>query len=304
MNSRVDEKDLAQLQTELATLRAMIETKSKRKVHRWLAPLSRRIRIGFPLVASLVAMLMVGTLAYASSPGNIPGPNNIINGCYKKAEGDLRVIDSTTQHCTNREVALNWNQQGPKGDVGPAGAPGAAGPKGDKGDVGPQGLKGDKGDTGAAGAPGAKGDKGDTGPQGPAGKNAPLQLVGMVINNADYVHSGNFTINHDAAHPGIYNIHTASGYFTNYPAPLVQTIYTHQAAAVYNETLYSDGSYSFTVDMLGGDQDFYFTLISNLSRSQLLSVSAETPVPSNLTVAETPNFGGTVSTQGQALHKK
>jgi hypothetical protein len=87
-------------------------------------------------IALVVAVggLAAGGIAWAA----IPDSNGVIHGCYAKTNGTLRVIDSSSQNCdTKKEVALNWNQTGPKGATG---AEGPTGPKGDTGDVGPTGA--------------------------------------------------------------------------------------------------------------------------------------------------------------------
>jgi hypothetical protein len=111
---------------------------------------SGRVARRFAIV--LVAALAIAGFAYAA----IPDSSGVIHGCYSTKNGALRAIDSSAK-CVNTELALNWNQTGPKGDPGPAGAIGPAGPKGDPGATGP------------AGATGAQGPKGDTGPQGRPG---------------------------------------------------------------------------------------------------------------------------------------
>jgi hypothetical protein len=126
---------------------------------------------------ALVAVLaLVGAgIAYAA----IPDSSGVIHGCYATKNGALRVIDSAAK-CATGEVALNWNQQGPKGDTG---ATGPQGPKGDPGATGAQGPKGDAGPAGpqgAAGPAGAQGAKGDTGPAGPQGPQ------GVVASNGSY----------------------------------------------------------------------------------------------------------------------
>jgi hypothetical protein len=126
-------------------------------------------------LALVAALALVGAgVAYAA----IPDSSGVIHGCYSTKNGSLRVIDSAAK-CANGEVALNWNQQGPKGDTGapgpqgPKGDPGAIGPQGPKGDAGPAGPQGPKGDTGPAGPQGPKGDAGPAGPQGPKGDTGP-----------------------------------------------------------------------------------------------------------------------------------
>src|SRR3954451_24403977 len=118
----------------------------------------------------------------------IPNSTGVINGCYQKNVGNLRVIDpSAGDNCRPSEIGISWSQTGPQGLQGPKGDTGATGPIGPQGPVGPkgdtaatgatepQGPKGASGATGATGATGPQGPKGDTGatgPQGPAGPNS------------------------------------------------------------------------------------------------------------------------------------
>lgn len=155
-----------------------------------------RIKLATAAISSIVATLLLGTIALAATQFN-PVQNGIIYSCYNANNGhDLRLTDPTNPKdaCKKNEQSLTWNQQGPqgpkgdKGDTGPQGPqglPGPQGPKGDKGDTGPQGPKGDtgpqgpqgiqgpQGDTGPQGLKGDKGDKGDTGLQGPKGDTGP-----------------------------------------------------------------------------------------------------------------------------------
>ncbi len=85
-------------------------------------------RIAAAAFLSAVTTALLAGAVYAS----IPGPSGVINGCYQKSSGKLRVIDSAAT-CNPSEVALNWNQ------TGPAGAPGPAGPAGPPGPPGPPG---------------------------------------------------------------------------------------------------------------------------------------------------------------------
>jgi len=98
------------------------------------------------MVGVLLGGLFAGGVAYAA----IPDASGLIQGCYKQASGQLRVVESASD-CSSAELAISWNQRGEKGDAGP---------------VGPQGPKGD---TGAAGPQGTQGAQGPPGPQGPAG---------------------------------------------------------------------------------------------------------------------------------------
>jgi Collagen triple helix repeat (20 copies) len=124
-------------------------------------------RAGRRLAVVAVLALVGAGIAYAT----IPDSSGVIHGCYSAKNGSLRVIDSSAK-CTSGELALNWNQQGPKGDTGATGPQGLKGDTGVTGPAGPQGTQGTKGDTGATGPAGQQGPKGDTGavgPQGPQG---------------------------------------------------------------------------------------------------------------------------------------
>src|SRR5215216_2834374 len=106
----------------------------------------------------------------------IPDSDGVINGCYHKNVGNLRVIDSSAgDKCRPPEIAIQWSETGPAGPAGPAGPQGpkgdtgATGAQGPAGPPGPQGPKGDTGATGATGPQGPKGDTGAIGPQGPPG---------------------------------------------------------------------------------------------------------------------------------------
>ena len=108
-------------------------------------------------LAVLVVVLFAlgaGGVAYAM----IPDSAGAIHGCYKKNNGQLRVIDPSADSCLPSETALSWSQAGPIGPRDPSGAKGATGPQGPAGsarDVGaivsvgqggpslyPQGLRG------------------------------------------------------------------------------------------------------------------------------------------------------------------
>ncbi len=126
---------------------------------------------GRTLVASLAGLAVVaGGTAYADIPHG-----NIINACYVKSAGVLRVIDTSATRCRSGETSLAWNVQGPAGPAGPVGPQGPAGPHGptgatgETGAAGPAGAHGPVGPTGAAGPAGAHGPVGPTGAAGPAG---------------------------------------------------------------------------------------------------------------------------------------
>jgi hypothetical protein len=155
------------------------------------------------LAAGLAAVAVGAGLAYAAIPHTGTG---MINGCYGKQTGILRVIDAEAgKTCLSIETPISWNQKGPagpqglagnrgeqgpigatgpRGDKGEAGPVGATGPKGDKGDPGPEGpigLPGAKGDKGDPGPSGVSGDKGDPGPQGTEGPAGPSGISGYEI---------------------------------------------------------------------------------------------------------------------------
>jgi hypothetical protein len=98
-----------------------------------------------------------GAFAYAS----IPDAGGTIHGCYDKAIGQLRVIDTASSDpisgkCLSTETAITWSQTGPKGTPGTPGTPGkdgTPGQDGTNGAAGPKGDKGDQGDAGPAGTP-------------------------------------------------------------------------------------------------------------------------------------------------------
>jgi collagen triple helix repeat protein len=139
-------------------------------VHRFTLKRSRWFLLG-----GVVGAVLAGGAAFAA----IPDSNGVINGCYQKNVGNLRVIDpGAGDTCRPSEIPISWSQTGPQGPAGPAGPQGpkgdtgAVGPAGPAGPAGPQGPKGDTGATGATGPQGPKGDTGATGPQGIAGNLA------------------------------------------------------------------------------------------------------------------------------------
>src|SRR5215216_3441947 len=126
-----------------------------------------------PSAKTLVVGLMVAALLVVTA-GFVAAQDTVINGCYDKKTGVLRIVAAGTL-CKNGETGIIWNQAGPKGDTGPQGAqgpqgpPGPEGPKGADGATGPKGADGAMGPPGPEGPQGLKGDTGDTGPQGRRG---------------------------------------------------------------------------------------------------------------------------------------
>lgn len=138
---------------------------SHRALSRIIGTLGRRG--GQTRRAALLAVgVAIGSAGVVSA--TIP-TNNVIDACYTKSGGALRVIDPATTKCGKSETTLAWNVRGPQGETGATGAAGAPGP------VGPQGP------TGATGPAGPAGPAGPTGPQGPAGAGT------SVVANVAYV---------------------------------------------------------------------------------------------------------------------
>ncbi len=86
--------------------------------------------LGFALVLAAVGV------GYAA----IPSAGGVINGCYDKGTGALRVIDEGVA-CKSKETALSWNQQGQPGQPGQPGAPGQPGQPGAPGPAGALGYE-------------------------------------------------------------------------------------------------------------------------------------------------------------------
>lgn len=94
--------------------------------------------------------------------------SDVITACVNNNSGTIRIASGGAT-CLNNEHALQWNQQGLKGDKGEKGDPGVQGPVGPKGDTGAPGAAGAQGPQGAPGAQGMPGAQGPQGPQGPQG---------------------------------------------------------------------------------------------------------------------------------------
>lgn len=113
------------------------------------------------MILGLVAASVFGVVASA----DIPAPNGMIRGCYKQANGDLRLVDRASD-CRNNENFIRWNQEGEDGSQGPSG---------------PQGPQGIPGVQGPQGVPGPQGQPGAQGPQGPAGTDGGVRAYGSVF---------------------------------------------------------------------------------------------------------------------------
>jgi len=92
----------------------------------------------------------------------------ILYGCYKKENGQLRLVNNTDQ-CLPSEMSISWNQKGAPGPQGSAGPAGSQGPVGLQGSAGPPGPVGLQGPMGLPGPVGIQGPMGQQGPAGPTG---------------------------------------------------------------------------------------------------------------------------------------
>jgi len=87
----------------------------------------RRRDVIAALLGGAIAIMLAGGVAWAA----IPGDGGVIQGCYTKIGGILRVIDTAKgEHCLGIELPISWNQKGPPGKDGADGAPGPQGPSG------------------------------------------------------------------------------------------------------------------------------------------------------------------------------
>jgi hypothetical protein len=133
-------------------------------------------RLRTPLVVLACVTVAMGTGLAAAT---IKQPDGVINGCYGRRTGLLRVIDAG-KTCFSFEIPISWNRAGPPGLPGPAGATGPAGADGIAGSSGPAGPAGATGPAGPAGATGPAGAPGREGPAGPPGSPSAVFARGIV----------------------------------------------------------------------------------------------------------------------------
>lgn len=100
-------------------------------------------------MSSIAVFVILGGGAYAAT--TIPGPNGVINGCYQKKVGTLRVITAKQKCSKKNEITLSWNQRGVRGPTGATGGTGLTGASGAKGSIGLTGLSGAQGTDGTNG---------------------------------------------------------------------------------------------------------------------------------------------------------
>lgn len=68
----------------------------------------------------IISTFISGSIALAAKPKPLPSTDNVIYGCYKKANGQLRVVNALGQ-CRPSELSIFWNVVGPQGPQGPTG---------------------------------------------------------------------------------------------------------------------------------------------------------------------------------------
>jgi hypothetical protein len=90
----------------------------------------RRFRRVALAVTAVVAVAIAGGVTYAVAD---IGSGAVINGCYKSQNGQLRLIDPSTDSCHPSETPISWSQTGPAGQKGDKGDPGPPGPQGPPG---------------------------------------------------------------------------------------------------------------------------------------------------------------------------
>jgi hypothetical protein len=73
------------------------------------------------IVAIVVGLVMTAGIAVAQV-----SDDGVIHACADTKDGDLRLVD-TGNDCTKKEVAVSWNQEGPKGSPGTDGIDGIDG---------------------------------------------------------------------------------------------------------------------------------------------------------------------------------
>jgi hypothetical protein len=86
-------------------------------------------------VAVMVVLVLASSTAIAFA--SIPSANGVIHGCFRRADGRLRVINRDVgRTCRDGERSLSWNRRGRRG------LQGLRGPRGLQGIQGPQGEPG------------------------------------------------------------------------------------------------------------------------------------------------------------------
>jgi collagen triple helix repeat protein len=179
--------------------------------------------------------ILAGATGVAYATAAVVSSTGVIHACKNDTNGDLRMVGAAST-CRDSESAVNWNLEGPKGDLGP---------------TGPQGAKGD---AGAAGTQGPPGPTGAQGPAGPAGADAAVRslddLQGVACNESSAA-KGTIEVSYAspsgiatlACKPSTYYTLTISVtggntqdnvYYTSYPCGFLQTCYEPQHNYVFD----------------------------------------------------------------------
>jgi hypothetical protein len=72
-------------------------------------------------VVLLLAVLLVAGVGVVVAYASIPDASGVIHGCYKKKNGQLRVVKSDDSQCRPSEKPISWSQTGPQGPPGISG---------------------------------------------------------------------------------------------------------------------------------------------------------------------------------------
>ncbi len=129
--------------------------------------MSKRQLASYVVVAVVAFLVGATSLVGAQALLQVPDANGVVHTCYKKDNGQWRVVNDATD-CLPSEVSLDLNQLGPAGPKGDTGV-GATGATGTQGATGATGTQGATGTSGTQGVAGATGTVGATGPAGPTG---------------------------------------------------------------------------------------------------------------------------------------
>ncbi len=130
-----------------------------------------RRSVRLPLAVGLIGILALSAgLVAAAIPNSSTG---VINGCFEKYTGLLRVIDvEAGKSCTRWETPISWSQTGPAGEAG------GIGPQGEQGVQGAPGMNGSDGKDGSDGRDGDDGEDGNTIRNGPSAPDDSIGLIG------------------------------------------------------------------------------------------------------------------------------
>lgn len=224
----------------------------------------RRFRRVALAITAVAVVAISGGVTYAVAE---IGSGGVINGCYKSANGQLRVIAPATDRCDPSETSISWGQTGPQGPKGDPGPPGPAGPHGPAGPAGPAGAKGD---TGAAGR---------VGPAGPAGPT--FVATGLVAHDGQvklaFKQGPVPTITHSG--PGQYRL-VISGLGTGCPLPQLNPSIRESVDVTCSGGSCGGGSMRTTVFMSDG-KDHYWTymFVGTRSSAARRASSGEQQIP-------------------------